>query len=113
MPQMPRQEVEEGGKLRLVEFDVRRKLPEDRPELLPQFLDAAAEKAFERRPRAAEIGAVRQIARALQGEDEIRRRFVMPAPEGLRILQPVEGAVDLDGGDLPARIMQFLRLPQS
>src|SRR5437764_2476658 len=51
-----------------------------------------------------------QKARPLQREDKIVRRFVMPLLEAGRGLDAVERAVDLDRGDMPAGIMEFIAL---
>src|SRR5260370_36861314 len=50
--------------------------------------------------------------RPLDREHEVLRRLVVPAPEARRFLRAVEGAVDLDRGQLPAGIFELARLRQ-
>src|SRR5205807_7542287 len=82
-------------------------------ELVTQFDDAARNEALEDRACAGEIGAVRRHSRPLEREDEILRRLVVPAAEARRLLRAVEGAVDLDRGELAAGIAELARLRQA
>src|SRR5260370_15260758 len=50
--------------------------------------------------------------RPLDREHEILRRLVAPAPEARRFLRAVEGAVDLDRGELPAGVFELAHLGQ-
>src|SRR5690606_584958 len=85
-----RQELEKCGELVGVELARRGELPVDRTELVAQRGDAAVEKAADRIAGLGEVPAMGGIARPLEGEDEILRRFVAPAREALRFLRAVE-----------------------
>src|SRR5207244_13575848 len=88
-------------------------LPKEWPELVAQLWHAAGKEPVDRWARCREIGAVRREARRFQREDEIRWRFIVPAAKARRLLRTVEGAVDLDCGDLAARMGELARLPQA
>ena len=92
---------------------VRGKLPQDRSERVAQFENAACQKAINRRAGTGEIGAMRRKARALEREDEIVRRLVVPAAEARRLLGTVEGAVDLDRSELAACVAELTCLLQA
>ena len=68
--------------------------------------------------RSTECAGLRQHAamggeaRPLEREHEILRRLLRPAPEARRLLAAVEGAVDLDGGDGAAGMLELARLRQ-
>src|ERR1700674_1238736 len=104
------QEREERGKIVGVKGGPRRKLPQDRPELRAELADAAVEKALDRGSGLGQNFSVRRRARRLHGKDEVVRRVGGPAAEALRALRPVESRVDLDRGELAARIGQLRRL---
>src|SRR5207253_1927734 len=75
-----------------------------------QLEHAAVEEPLDRRRRFAQRAAVGGVARAFDREDEILRRVRVPAAEARRLLRAVEGAVDLDRGDLAAGEGEFTRL---
>src|SRR4029450_13860265 len=56
---------------------------------------------------------MRDIARALDGEDKAIGRRFPPGCKTLGALQPVKGAVDLDRRKMPRRIGQLLALRQA
>src|SRR6185437_2040575 len=90
-----------------------RELPVDRSELGLEFGHAGLEEAFDRFARFAENAAVDGEARPLDREHEIVRHLVAPFDEARRLLRAVIGAVDLDRGQLRARIFEFARLRQT
>src|ERR1700730_8402960 len=108
-----RQQFGERGERAFVNRHVRRELPQDRPELVAQFDDAARDEALEDRARAGEIGAGRRHSRPFEREDETLRRLVMPAAITRRFLRAVEGTVDLDRGEPAAGIAELARLRQA
>jgi len=60
----------------------------------------------------AELAPMRGEPRPLEREHEAFRRLGMPAAEARRFLRAVEGAVDLDRGQLPAGVFELARLRQ-
>src|ERR1700722_10209618 len=107
-----RQQGQERRKIRALERLVGRQLPQHRAELVFELQDAAAEETLDRGPRLRQHAAMGGEARPLEREHEIIRRLRSPAPEALRLLAAVEGAVDLDGGQRPARMRELARLRQ-
>src|SRR5207237_9374285 len=102
-PDLLRQQFQKRREIRRVECLERRELPQEGAELAAEFGEAAAEKPLDTRPGLGEIAAaLRHITRPLQRKDEILRRLVMPFLEARRCLRPVESAVDLDRGAVPA-----------
>lgn len=83
-----------------VECQLRRQLPKHRPELAPQCQHARGEEVRERRARVAQLLHVGDETRPLHGENEVRRRLVMPLLPCGRPLQRIERAVDLDRPDV-------------
>src|SRR5690606_19105940 len=61
----------------------------------------------------AQSAHVRDVARRFHREDEVVGRLVVPAPEAVRLLQAVEGAVDLDRAQLARRPREFVLLRES
>jgi len=102
-----RQQGKEGVELRAIEAEAGRKLPQDRPQLGPEPQEARGDEVGERRPRLVEALHVRQEARALYGEDEIVRRRLGPAGEGVGPLHAVKSSVDLDARENRAGMRQF------
>src|SRR5262245_12959125 len=105
-----RQQREEGGKVVAVKALGRRELPEDRPELRSQLMQAAPEKAVNRGLRFGQYAPVRGVARALHREHEIVRRLIRPLAEARGLLRRIEGTVDLYAGELAAGVLQLARL---
>ena len=105
-----RQELEEGLEVRRRTLG-RRELPDDRPELV-ELGQAAADEALDRFAGLAEHAPVGRVARGLDREHEVVGRRVAPLREARRALRAVVGAVDLDRGDLPARVLELARLRQ-
>ena len=90
-----------------------RELPEDWPELLAQVRDPGGQKIGERLLHLGEPPEVCDEARALDAEDEIRRRLGVPARVAFRALQRVERAVKLDRRK-PARcVLELATLRQA
>src|SRR6266511_5399489 len=90
-----RQQIEEALESIGVEAEHRRQLPQERTELVAQIGDARGEEVRERQLRVAKLQHMRDEARPLDAEHEIRRRLVVPARVVLGPLQRVERAVDL------------------
>src|SRR3546814_13700826 len=98
---------------RLVETEIRRKLPQDRSKLAPEEQQPRGEEIGKRRfdfPKPLQVG---DVAAALDRENEVVRRLGAPAPKAVRPLQRVKGAVDLDRVELTAGIIQFATLRQT
>src|SRR5215472_10060220 len=108
-----RQQFQKRREIVGVERFERRELPEKRPELVAEFGQAAAEEALDAVPGLGErAAALRYIARPFQRKDKPVRRLAAPFLKARRRLRTVEGAVDLDRGDVPAGIGQFFGLAQ-
>src|ERR1700730_17131354 len=108
-----RQQFEKGGETGFVERHPRSELPQHRPELVVQLEHAGRKEAFDRRAGCRQIGPVRDKTRALERKDEVLRCLVVPPAKTRRLLRAVEGAVDLDRGDLAARMGELTRLRQA
>src|SRR5438045_2102966 len=91
-----RQELEEFAEARLVPAELRRKLPEDRPELFTQAEHPGSEVVCQRLADVAQLLHVRDEAGALECENKIVRRLAIPFLEAARALQRIESPVDLD-----------------
>ena len=78
------QQLQEPGEIAWVELLERRELPQDRAEFFPQLEKAAVEEPLHVRLGRGQLLALRQEARALQREDEIVRRLVVPLLEAGR-----------------------------
>src|SRR5260370_27567120 len=50
---------------------------------------------------------------ALDEKDEATRNLRRPLAKGRRCLRAIEGAVDLDRGEVPRRVAQLLRMRQA
>src|SRR5215471_490440 len=108
-----RQRLEKSVEAGLIEGHPWRKLPQDGAELLAQFEHAAGEEAVDRGGRGCEIPAMCRVARSLEGEDKVLGRLAVPPAETRRPLRTVERTVDLDRGDLAARIAELASLWQA
>src|SRR4051812_40709765 len=83
-----------------------RKLPKKRSGLLPQRQHTAREKVAERCLDVPELEVVCDETTALDGEGEVVRHFRCPALKHGGRLETVEGAVQLDAIELPARVLE-------
>ena len=90
----------QGGEERVdqlaVELQVRRKLPQQRSELVAEREQSGCEEAAERLRRVLQAADVRDVAAALDREHEVGRGLLGPVPVARRPLQCVEAAVELD-----------------
>ena len=77
------------------------------PSFSPSSVTPGLEEPFDRAARLGELLGIDDGAMALHREDEILRRLVAPLGETLRPLAAIERAVDLDGGQLPARVLKL------
>ncbi len=115
-PHVVRQGREERVGPGPVEAQLRRQLPEDRAERLPEAEDAGGEEVRERRAKAPQLEHVRDVAAALDREEESVGNGRAPGVAGRRPRQRVERAVDLYGrqarGEVgePALLGQALRI---
>src|SRR5690606_2512819 len=105
-----RQQRQEGGEVVRVELLRRGELPVDGAELLPELGETAGDEALDRFAGLGQHAPVGREARPLEGEDEAIRRLLPPFSEALGLLRAVERAVDLDGGELAARIFELALL---
>ena len=96
-----------------VKSEARRKLPQERAQLLLEAQHAGGEEIGERRLDVAKLLQMRDEPAALDGEDKAFRGFVMPSGEGIGALERVVGAVDLDRVDLPAGKGKLVGVPQA
>src|SRR6185295_10715656 len=108
-----RQLGEKIRKARCVETEHRRKLPEEWTELVAQVEDARGVEVGERLVDFLQAPQVRDIARALDREHEVRGRLVVPGLVVLGPLQRVERAVDLDSGKAPRREFELPAVRQA
>ena len=95
-----------------LEFLAGMKLPKDGPELCLQLQHAARKKAPDGVAGFGQHPAMSRKARRLEREHEIIRRLGRPFAKALAFLRAVEGAVDLDRGDLAAGVLELARLRQ-
>jgi hypothetical protein len=106
-----RQDREEVVKTLGVKFEARRKLPQERVQLLLEAQHAGGDEIGERRLDVAKLLQVRDKPAALDGKDKAFRSFVMPSGEGVGVLERIMGA-DLDRVDLPAGIGELVGMSQ-
>src|SRR6185503_15077059 len=92
---------------RRIEAEHRRELPEERPELVAQVEDSRGEEVRERLVDVFQPQQMRDVARALDAEDEARRRLAVPLVVILGPLQRVERAVELDRGKVRAAELEL------
>ena len=90
-----------------------RQLPKEGAELVAQVGDAGGEEVRERRLDVVKTQHVRDIARALDAEDEARRRVVVPGGVILGSLQRIERAVELDRRQGARRVFELPVLRQA
>ncbi len=109
--QLARQLSEKCRHVLRVEWHGRRELPVDRTELGTESQNPALEKALNTGVR--EALAVCHEPRRLDAEHESVGRLVVPFLERRWLLQTVKRRVDLDRGEVAARVMQLLRLRQA
>src|SRR5690349_18076896 len=107
------QELEKGLEIPRIELLGRQELPVDGTELFLELGDAARNEALDRLARFRQHAAIGAEARALYREDEALRRLIAPAREALGLLAAVIGAVDLDRGQMLARIFELALLGEA
>lgn len=95
-----------------VEFEIRRKLPEEWAEFFAKKQHAGGQEIREGRFDFAETLNVRDVTRAFYGEFEIGWSRIMPALEAGRALQGIEGAVDFKRSKFARGEFEFLALRQ-
>src|SRR5690606_12984600 len=78
----------------------------------PKREEAGREEIGDRRLRLLQSADMGDIARRLDGEDEILRRLRRPPLETLGLLQGIEGAIDLNRGKSLGRIGELILLRQ-
>ena len=105
-----RQEREKAGEVRRIELLGRRHLPEHRTELRLQFQHTAGEEPLDRGTGLGQHAPVGCELRTFEREHEIVRRLGRPFAEAVRLLRAIEGTVDLDAGELTARVFEFARV---
>src|SRR5205085_12376377 len=91
----------------------RHELPDDGPELVAQFRQPAADEALDAFAGRSKVLPVRGEAVGLEAEHEIVGRLVAPLGEGRRLEGAVEGAIDLDGRELAAGVVQLAAVRQA
>src|SRR5215471_13761337 len=108
-----RQQLDKRSEGLFVRRRVRWELPQDRTELVAQFEHAARKEPVEGRAGSGEIGTMGCKAGALNREDKILRRLIVPTAEAFGLLRTVECAVDLDCSDLAAGKAELTCLRQA
>src|SRR5262249_39528252 len=108
-----RQQREKSREVRRIELLGRRHLPQHRTELGFQLEYAAREKTLDRGTGLGQHAAVGRELRTFEREHEIVRRLRRPFAKAVGLLGAVEGAVDLDAGELAAGVLELARLRQS
>ena len=108
-----RQPGEERVDDRGVEREPFGQLPQDRTELAAQRQHAAREEVRQRRVDVDQPLHVRDEPSALDGEDEVVGRLVMPPRVRRRALEGVERAVDLDGGQPLGGVLELAPVRQT
>ncbi len=83
------------------------------PSFGPEFGDAGLQKARDRVAGFRQHPAVDRVARAFQREHEAVRHFRRPFAISLRRLRRIEGAVDLDRGQVLAGVFKLARMRQA
>src|SRR5262245_6212667 len=105
-----RQKRPEVGRVELLG---RRKLPQDRSQPVAQFGDARLQEKAKRLTGLRQQPLLHDVARPLDREHEAIGNLLAPFGESGRRLRAVEGAVDLDGGELGAGICELLGVRQT
>src|SRR5439155_12818940 len=108
-PPPRREELQEAAQAREVLVEIGRKLEEQRPELAAHRLGRAQE-IVELLGYVGQSLLVRDALGGLQDEDESIRGLRRPAGQQVAVRHPVEGVVDLDGGEALGVEAQHLRL---
>src|SRR5262249_59831246 len=108
-----RQQREKSREIRRIELLGRRHLPQHRAELGFQLEYAAREETLDRGTGLGQHAAVGRELRTFEREHEIVRRLRRPFAKAVGLLGAVEGAVDLDAGELAAGVLELARLRQS
>src|SRR5262245_55491249 len=108
-----RQQRQDAREILRIELLGRRHLPKHRAKLRFQLEHAAREEALDRLPGLGQYAAVGRELRAFEREHEIVGRLGRPFAKAIRLLRPVEGGVDLDGGELAAGVFELARMRQS
>ena len=107
------QQSEEGREVGLLEFLGRRELPQQGPEPVAQLGHAGIEETGDRFAGIAEFAPMGDEPRPLDREHEILRNLARPLAIGRGRLGAVEGAVDLDRGEVARGIAELLRMGQA
>ena len=108
-----RQQFEEPAEVLLIEFLVRRELPEQGSKPRPQLGHAGLEKSFDRVAGLRQHAPVYGVARSLHRKHETVRHFGSPLAKCRRCLGAIEGAVDLDRGEVHAGVGKLARMRQA
>src|SRR5204862_2725424 len=91
------QQSEERSQAIRVEAEGGRKLPEDRPQLVGKAEDTRRKEVRERRLDVCQPLHVGDEAPALDREEKVRGRLLVPGAIAVGMLERIERAVDLDG----------------
>ena len=102
-----RQQVEETREVVRVERLVFRELPVDRTEPVTEFGESALHEGRDRAPAIGEHAAIGRVARRLQREHEALRRLAAPLCVGRGLLRAVKRSIDLDRGQVAARVLEL------
>src|SRR6185312_16793899 len=107
-----RQQAEEPLEAFAVIFEVRRELPEDRPQFLAEVEDARCKEIGERLFDIEESPHVRDVTASFEAEYKSLRCLRVPLRVAFRALQGIEGAVDLYGREAARRVLELGALRQ-
>src|SRR4029077_17190849 len=108
-----REQLEKAAEIGLVEFLVRRELPEQGAEAGPQLRQARVEEALDRIAGLFERAPIDRITRTFQRKNKSLGHLGRPFAKRRRVLGPVEGAVDLDRGQVFGGIAKLARMRQA
>src|SRR2546425_5529549 len=108
----PRQQGKEFLEAFFVPAEIRRKLPENGPELFSQREHAGSKEVSQRCFNIAQLFHVRDETRAFDAEEKIPRSRFVPAAVTGRKLEGIERAVDLDGIERRGGELELARLRQ-
>src|SRR5215472_11211131 len=107
------QQREEMFEPRTIEPEPGRELPQKRAQFLREPQYTRGKKVGERRLDVMQLLQVRDIAAALDREDEAFRGILVPPRKGIGPLQRIMRAADLDRADLAAGAGKLVRLAHS
>src|SRR5690242_19556587 len=93
---IPRQHLEKRLDLFGIKTKLRRKLPQNRPELRAQPQNTRSKEIRQRLAYLCQPQHVREVARALYCKNKIARRGLGPSRKTLWALQRIECAVDFN-----------------